>query len=126
MSIATEALGYEAVRLHLMNETSFLKPLSIHSMFKKIESSVRNETQVRDAIRKYFDQGIVSRVRDDKGFVYWWRDNSDKTEPFFAEVKKPELTMKIPASTVVKPTVTVTKDKIIVEHPACRVVIDLF
>lgn len=126
MSIATEARGYEAIRQCLADETTSVKPLSVQVMTKMLGDAVRNETQVRDAVRKYYLQGFISRVRTENGYSYWWKENTSTDKTFFEEVKVPELTMKIPATAIVKPVVTVTKDKIIVEHPSCRVIIDLF
>jgi hypothetical protein len=73
--IAEAALGYQQVYECLLNHTSADNPLTIRQVHDKCPGA-KGLQQVNDALRKYYKQGKVRKLREGRNIVYWWAGNT--------------------------------------------------
>lgn len=112
--ISENALQYQNILEYLKKESSIKNPLTIDDLFQILGNKVRSRAQVRDAVRKYYENSkFLRRIREGQNYKYWYEPRTGEYQPNNSK------------ATHIKPEVIVEKDRIIIEHPSCRVIVEL-
>lgn len=119
--IKDRALQMQTIYEFFRDNTSTANPLTVGEAYTLLKDKVRNETQVRDTIRKYNLTKQFLRIEEGNHVRFWF--NSDSTI-FPQKTKHPKL-QTAPILKQIKPEIIVEKDRIIIEHPLCRVIVEL-
>jgi hypothetical protein len=84
-TIREQILMYSKIETFFRTETNPAHPVSIADAAFYLGSDTATEQQVKDFVRKYWERGELSRIREGKAYKYWW------TEGAVPHVEEPEL-----------------------------------
>lgn len=108
-------------------------PLSIKQIAQRLGDQISGEHQVINVVNyMYHGQGTASRIREGREYKYWGKVKTTApvvktdTEEIKVEAISPvsEPLLKADQDRLV-PEIRVEKDKIVIEHALCRIVVEL-
>ena len=106
----------------LLKEVDYKNPMSIGDIYPQIPEA-KNLAQVSDSVKVLHHQGKLMRIREGKAYKYWANSPLGHGVPPVNLCKK-EME-KVVKEASARTEVRVEENRIIIEHPKCRVVVDL-
>lgn len=125
--IKDSAVQYQAVYNLFKEITNPANPLSVSEAYEMLGDKVKNETQVRDAIRKYNSIKALIRVKEGGSVKYWYHKEPDNKLGFKQAILPTKSSKEIDtvSNQSIKPEITVEKHRIVINHNLCKIIIEL-
>lgn len=123
------ALAYNAVLDHFKNQPTG-NVLTIRQVWEALSPApyMKNELQVKDAIVKYYNKGLISRMREGQAYAYWYTPK-DKPQNIVKEVGLSPVLLDfdkpITRTTSEVPDIKITDTCIFISHTKYKLTLEL-
>ena len=101
------------------------KPVSIEDAWLVLQHDAKNKLQVKGQIERLHGLGKLKRIREGREYFYWARAMEKPGEPVPTQAEPAPKAEARPRDIRDVPEIRVDQDTIIIEHPKCRIIVEL-
>lgn len=105
--------------------------MTVKQIYDKLKNQVTNEAQVGSTLSYYCKKGYLSRMREGVMHYYWGKNvvAASNASPAGlspeAKIEPIGPTHELKPIQTARPEIRVEKDRIIIEHAKCRIIVEL-
>ena len=121
--------------LNYVQATPASERKTIAEIYKALADKATNEVQVSSTLGYYYKKGVLSRMREGKSYYYWGKGAQPANPVGLSPAPKAEFTPEVEAQIykalallpdkTERPEIRVEANRIIIEHPKCRIIVEL-